>query len=119
MIGKNYYEKPTQVVFFEVTGPNLDDVIENMGIAYKNEIICSCCGSVFELDDDEVDAVYPLSWVNFSDTIKVEKGLDYLDFLDEVYETYGIEDEDEDEDEIDGWFPDESEIDGWFTDQED
>lgn len=97
MIGESYYVNPTQVVFFEVAGPNPGDVIKNIGIAYKNEIICSCCGSVFRLDNGEVDAVYPMSWVNFSDSIEVEKTLDYQNFLDEVYETYGIENEDEED----------------------
>lgn len=42
------FEVPTQVMFrsFE---KDEDDVCA--GIAYGNEIICACCGSVFEIDD--------------------------------------------------------------------
>lgn len=42
----NYFTKPVQVRF-------LDDSEEGWfgGIAYRGEIICGCCGGVFEIDD--------------------------------------------------------------------
>ena len=49
---KRHYETPTQVRWF--------DSVNNRwigGIAYKNEVICGCCGGVFELDSFEEDEV--------------------------------------------------------------
>ena len=43
---KRYYDVPTQVRFFM----NEDEGYCG-GIAYHNEIICGCCGGVFEIDD--------------------------------------------------------------------
>lgn len=53
---RDYYEKPTMVKFLN---PNYfeDGVVENAdgeeywlgGIAYKDEIICGCCGGAFEI----------------------------------------------------------------------
>lgn len=41
-----FFEVPTQVKFYEAAE---EDYIG--GIAYRNEIICGCCGSVFEISD--------------------------------------------------------------------
>ena len=40
-----FFEKPTQVRFMDYDGTI------NIGIAYKNEIICACCGGVYEIED--------------------------------------------------------------------
>lgn len=61
-----YFDKPTQVKFFE---PNEGEWC--YGIAYKNEIICACCGSVFEIE--EVSIIKPLTWVGFGDWIKEDE----------------------------------------------
>lgn len=42
---------PTQVKFYEAAE---EDYIG--GIAYRNEIICGCCGSVLEISDVIVEA---------------------------------------------------------------
>lgn len=50
---KTYYERPTQVMFYEAE-PNT----WSWGIAYKEDIICACCGCVLhitEIIDDFVD----------------------------------------------------------------
>lgn len=59
---KKYYDNPTQVAFLDFDG----DL--SYGIAYKDEIICACCGSVFEIE--EVEIIKELDWLNFEDFIK-------------------------------------------------
>ena len=44
---KSYFERATQVVFADP-----DHAGEWLcGIAYRDEIICACCGGTFEIDD--------------------------------------------------------------------
>lgn len=72
------YPIPVQVKFF---CPDTEDEVrfEN-GIAYDDEIICACCGAIFEIDDVIADAEFcgiPEAtaiqeygmWVNFSEYI--------------------------------------------------
>lgn len=40
-----FFESPTQVKFWDADGGHY-----TAGIAYKNEIICGCCGGVFEIE---------------------------------------------------------------------
>lgn len=42
---KLYYDKPTQVKFISYDGTI------RTGIAYKDEIICACCGGIYEIED--------------------------------------------------------------------
>ena len=42
-----YFETPVQVMFHDVDNPGS----WRAGIAYKNEIICGCCGGVFEISE--------------------------------------------------------------------
>ena len=44
---RNYFERPKQVVFADPDNPGQWLV----GIAFRDEIICSCCGGVFEIAD--------------------------------------------------------------------
>ena len=72
-----YFPTPTQVRFFCPT----DDAPQwEYGIAYGDEIICGCCGGVFEIENVYCDAAsygIPDSqavktygmWVDFSDYI--------------------------------------------------
>jgi hypothetical protein len=48
---KLYFEKPTQVAFW-------DDGLEKYvgGIAYQDEIICGCCGGVLSIEELYEDA---------------------------------------------------------------
>lgn len=66
----NYFEVPTQVKFWDgrYTG----------GIAYRDEIICGCCGGIFRISDvyevapdtlKEDPIVIPDRWVDFSHEI--------------------------------------------------
>ena len=44
---KPYFDTPKQVVFADP-----DNAGEwNVGIAYRDEIICACCGGIFEIAD--------------------------------------------------------------------
>ena len=44
---KSYFDRPTQVVFADPDNPG--EWLS--GIAYRDEIICGCCGGVFSIDD--------------------------------------------------------------------
>ena len=44
---KPYFDRPTQVIFADPDNPG-----EWLcGIAYRDEIICACCGGVFDIAD--------------------------------------------------------------------
>ena len=69
----NYFSVPTQVKFRDAL---IEDYIG--GIAYRDEIICGCCGSVFKiseiyevapngLDNDPIIVVH--GWKGISDKI--------------------------------------------------
>ena len=71
---KSYFNNPTQVIFADPENPG-----EWLcGIAYRDVIICSCCGGVFDIDEviemvrkDGVNCaihVYP-EWVDITDEI--------------------------------------------------
>lgn len=69
----DYFEVPTQVKFWDIGG---DHYIG--GIAYRNEIICGCCGSIFDINEiyesapdtlkEDPIVVYD-SWVDISNEI--------------------------------------------------
>ena len=68
----NYFDEPKQVMFADP-----DEKGEWLvGIAYKDEIICACCGGVFEIADilevvpEGEQAIYPYDdWVDISDEV--------------------------------------------------
>lgn len=67
-----FFEVPTQVKFYEAAE---EDYIG--GIAYRNEIICGCCGSVLEISDVIVEAeeegieepIIKLPWIDIQSEI--------------------------------------------------
>jgi hypothetical protein len=64
---KTYYELPTMVKFED---PDNDGWL--YGIAYKEEIICACCGGTFdiaELNEDGLEIV-EMDWINFVEFIE-------------------------------------------------
>ena len=98
---KTYFDRPTQVVFADPDNPG-EWLI---GIAYHDEIICACCGGVFNIDDviemAETDgvkcAIYEYSeWNDIADEIvggELPEGLEYgengiVETVDEDYEQY-------------------------------
>ena len=76
-----HFDAPTQVVFTFDNGTNRERCA---GIAYGDQIICACCGGIFEMGED----------------IVIEKGLPWVSLCEEICpdEDYGeIEDEKEEE----------------------
>lgn len=76
----NYFEIPTQVKFWD--GRYID------GIAYRDEIICGCCGGIFRisdiykvapdtLDDDPIVVVDGWKGINYKSCGKRKYGEDY------------------------------------------
>ena len=69
----DYFEVPTQVKFWDSdTGSYLG------GIAYRNEIICGCCGGIFDISEiyesapdtlKEDPIIIPDRWVDISHEI--------------------------------------------------
>ena len=74
-IMKTYFDQPTQVIFWETAQKDYVG-----GIAYRDEVICGCCGGVFEIADlldnaeeDGVQAIYEYKlWVDLSSEIEGE-----------------------------------------------
>ena len=66
------YDTPTQVMFLD---PDTGDWL--VGIAYRDEIICGCCGSIYEISEiyDECLEIVPdpvrvyQEWVDITDAI--------------------------------------------------
>ena len=56
------FETPTQVKFFD---PENQETLYGIGI--DDEIICACCGCVFEVS--EVENIEILPWIDLADTI--------------------------------------------------
>ena len=66
---QTWFDAPTQVAYF-------DEHVYHSGIAYKDEVICACCGGVTEIDDlirwapAGVAPIVPYKdWVSFRDEI--------------------------------------------------
>ena len=68
----DYFAVPTQVEFWDVNG---DHYIG--GIAYRNEVICGCCGGIFDISEiyesapnTLEDPIVVYDWVNISSKIR-------------------------------------------------
>ena len=98
---KTYFDRPTQVVFADPDNPG--DWLN--GIAYHDEIICGCCGGVFDIDDvvemaqdiGRKCAIYEyFEWNDLSDEIvggELPEGLEYsedgiVETIDDEYEQH-------------------------------
>lgn len=94
MTDMQYFDKPTQVVFADPD--NEGEWI--VGIAYKDEIICGCCGGVFDISDvvdmaAEAGVKHPIyaytDWMDIAAEItggELPEGLERNDDY-EIYET--------------------------------
>ena len=81
------FETPKQVIFADPDNPG--EWIA--GIAYREEIICACCGGIFEISDvvdaaienGVINAIYPYEdWVDFAAEItggEMPEGLRFAD----------------------------------------
>ena len=73
---RTFYNTPVQVIFVDPTDE--DSIIWKSGIAYLDEVICGCCGSVFDITDiismEDICGHETLfeydDWINISDEIK-------------------------------------------------
>lgn len=57
-----FYDVPTQVRFFDPETSRIE-----AGIAYRDVIICGCCGGTFEIN--EVQNIEELPWISLKDEI--------------------------------------------------
>ena len=44
-----YFDNPTQVKFYDSDAGECGEYVG--GIAYRNEVICGCCGGTFEIEE--------------------------------------------------------------------
>ena len=65
------FDIPTQVMFWDFT-----ENCYTYGIAYKDEVICGCCGGVFEIAEIvehtpiELQSIYPYeNWADLTEEI--------------------------------------------------
>ena len=75
-----YYGTPCQVRFVDCGDPN--NITISYGIAYKDEIICGCCGAILSIDEVIKDAekagvhwdnaIIELEWIDISENIRGE-----------------------------------------------
>lgn len=67
---EKYFDSPTQVMFWDIDGNHWV-----AGIAYRNEIICGCCGGTIAIDEiyefaTKEQPIVPYSnWVDITDAI--------------------------------------------------
>lgn len=68
---KVYYDKPTQVKFYDY-----EEEKYHYGIAYHDEITCACCGGMFEIEElllnspfSYKETIKDLPWVSFEGII--------------------------------------------------
>lgn len=75
-MAKMWYEEPTQVSFIDVD----NEPYRLGGIAYRDELICGCCGAAISLEElyeeareadiDEDKVIEVLDWFDISEAIK-------------------------------------------------
>ncbi len=70
-----YFLRPSQA-FAEFDDDEEESVIKG-GIAYKDEFICGCCGSVYSFKDKWIKKLYVYKdWIDISDEIVGESADD-------------------------------------------
>ena len=90
-----FYERPVQVVFADPENPGCGDWLN--GIAFRDVIICSCCGGIFEIDevinvakeDGVINPIYPYAdWNDLTDSVvggMLPEGLEHIRVEDDEY----------------------------------
>lgn len=66
-----FFERPTQVKFWDA-----DNEKWVGGIGYRDEVICGCCGGIFEVNElleDNHDGIIRLPWVDINEEIRGEE----------------------------------------------
>ena len=65
-ISKLDFPYPMQVIF-EWAFEDEEAPSRHGGVAYRDKIVCGCCGGVFEIP--ECTYIKPLNWIDISDCI--------------------------------------------------
>ena len=92
---KTYYDVPTQVIFYD--GGD-DSPIFCAGIAYKDEIICACCGGVMKISeviaDAEEDGIKTAIY-DYADWYDMCEAIVGGEYPEEYYDDYPDDDDEE------------------------
>ena len=85
---KDFYYVPTQVVFYDGSD---DSPIFCAGIAYKDEIICACCGGVMKISeviaDAEEDGIKTAIY-DYADWCDIREAIASGEYPEEYYDDY-------------------------------
>ena len=80
---KTFFEEPAQVV--ALVKNNVENCLERIvGIAFRDIVICSCCGGEFSIEENVVEFESILSWEPFNEEIAPDVECGFI----------GVEDED-------------------------
>lgn len=66
-----FFTRPTQVKFWDECNQQWMG-----GIGYRDEIICGCCGGIFEVDElleSNSNSIVRLPWVDINEEIRGEE----------------------------------------------
>ena len=92
---KTYYAIPTQVIFYD--GGD-ESPIFCAGIAYKDEIICACCGGVMKISeviaDAEEDGIKTAIY-DYADWYDMCEAIVGGEYPEEYYDDYPDDDDEE------------------------
>lgn len=92
---KDFYYVPTQVVFYD--GGD-DSPIFCAGIAYKDEIICACCGGVVAISEIIADAKedgIKTAIYDYADWCDMSEAVAGGEYPEEYYDDYPDDDDKE------------------------
>jgi hypothetical protein len=70
-IKKDYYPYPTQVKFGQRNDEGEIGDSYGYGIAFKEHIICLCCGYPLDLNDEDVFIWEELDWQDIEDQLRL------------------------------------------------
>lgn len=65
------FDKPTQVMFYDI-----EKGCHTGGIGYGKEVICGCCGAIFEIDElyetelPNKEPIIPMEWIDIEAEIR-------------------------------------------------
>ena len=92
---KTYYDVPTQVISYD---GGYDSPIFCAGIAYKDEIICACCGGVMKISEAIADAKedgIKTAIYDYVDWYDVREAIVGGEYPEEYYDDYPDDDDEE------------------------
>ena len=92
---KDFYYVPTQVIFYDGCD---DSPIFCAGIAYKDEIICACCGGVMKISEVIADAKedgIKTAIYDYVDWYDVREAIVGGEYPEEYYDDYPDDDDEE------------------------